>query len=236
VILLLPGLSEKQWIAGLKERLGCDDLTQLAAALLEKWEAALNDRATAHHPHIKTPAQLGALLTRIPPEEAAACLRDSLQKAMGDAHSIYAAIKSFGVERAATDLFRRAAVLCHLNSRDHEILNVSPAEHTVVRLPSPCGPGDAAIRSQLEDAFHELDTSCLIEDASPRERDITVMRTLVGWPMAIEQSNFALLTAYASCGELNHSPHLFGILPDEQDGQPLQTLTDLAAALRTMET
>ena len=235
VVLQLNSVSADEWIASLRERRRCADIRELAQQLAEMWESNLNEQAAVGYPHIKTPARLGSLLARMPSEESARCFRDVLRKSMGDEHSVYCSIDQYGVKRAAKKLLEKAAPLSHLSARDNELFQVWPADITVVRLPAPAGPSDADIRKRLEDAFLKLDPACLREDTAEGEREITVMRVNAGWPIAIDESNDALLIYYAKCADMGHPPHLFGVLPDVADGMPRTDLVSLVNELQQEE-
>jgi hypothetical protein len=117
--------------------------------------------------------------------------------------------------------------LCGLTSRDHIRLNVEPHRDVLVRLPRPRGAEDGEIAEQLREGFRELDPICqFLED--PLESEISVVRTLVGFPIGIEATNAALLQDYAASAAQGHRPHLFGLLPDSPDGRHLPQLLALA--------
>ena len=113
------------------------------------------------------------------------------------------------------ELYDRAGPLCHLDSRDHVRLNVETHRDLIVRLPHPRGADDAEIAEQLRAAFREFQPACqFLED--PSDIEITVVRTLVGFPIGIEATNFTLLIDYADSAAQGHHPHLFGLVPGDE--------------------
>jgi hypothetical protein len=146
---------------------------------------------------------------------------------LGDLHTVFTAVRAFGVALAAQELFDRAAPLCGLSSRDHIRLNVEPHRDLLVRMPQPRGAEDGEIAEQLCAAFRELDPVCrFIED--PSESEISAVRTLVGFPIGIEETNATLLHDYAESAKQGHRPHLYGLLPESPDGRHLPQLLVLA--------
>jgi len=61
-------------------------------------------------------------------------------------------------------------------------------------------------------------------EAPPGEREITVVRTILGYPYAIDSNSETLLTYYATAEDVRHRPHLFGVLPGSETGLPLAEL------------
>jgi len=157
------------------------------------------------------------------PGDVARTLRQLLHEIIGDASSVYSALRAKGIPAAVEDLFSRAAPLCRLRSRDRAIFNVEPAKKTVVRLPHPLGAEDQQTYEDLRDAFGVI-ANCECVDAPAGDREVIVVRTTVGWPAAIESNHETLLAYYATAEEVHHRPHLFSVVPGAETGQPIEEL------------
>jgi hypothetical protein len=193
----------------------------------DKLQLALDEIARTNHPLIHTPATMTELLTKLPPRTVSTCVGEVTSAFLGDLHNVYTAVKSFGIDRTAHELFERARPLCSLSSRDHIRLNIETHSDLIVRLPQPLGADDADVADRLREAFRDLQPACqFIED--PLESEVSAVRTLVGFPIGIEAANAALLYDYAESARQGHRPHLFGLLPDSPDGRHLPQLLSLA--------
>jgi hypothetical protein len=231
VLLEMETPDEAQLLVGIRDRHRCADRPALLQLFAEKLHLVLNETARQRHPFIHTPAMHTELLTRLPQRAVASGVTEVVANLLGDLHTVFTAVKSFGVRRAARELFERAAPLCSLSSRDHVNLNVEIHRDLIVRLPEARGPDDGEIAEQLRVAFRELQPTChFIEDRS--ETEVSAVRSIVGYPIGIDASNAALLYDYAESAGQGHRPHLFGFLPDSPDGKPLPQLIALAQHAR----
>lgn len=227
VLLELETPDEAQLLSGIRDRHRCGDRAALAALFSDRLEAALNETARTHHPFIRVPAVLTDLLTQMPPRDIAHVVGDVVGGMIGDAHTVYTAIRACGVPHVARELYERAAPLCSLSSRDHVLLNVETHCDLIVRLPQPRGAEDADIAERVREEFRDLNETCqFLED--PRDSEITIVRTLVGFPIGIEGSNAALLIDYLDSAAQGHHPHLFGLLPDSPHGEHVPQVLALA--------
>jgi hypothetical protein len=227
VILEMESPSESQLLAGIRDRHRCADTSALVQLFSEKLHLVLNETARQRYPLIRTPATMTELVVKLPPRETAAGVTEVVADLVGDLHTVYTAVRTFGVQRAARELYDRAAPLCSLSSRDHTQLNVEPHRDLIVRLPRPRGPEDGEIAERTREEFRDLQPACqILED--PLDTEITVVRTLVGFPIGIEATNAALLFDYAESARQGHRPHLVGLLPDSPRGEHLPQLLALA--------
>ncbi|MGA2797917.1 MAG: hypothetical protein ABSE63_10080 [Thermoguttaceae bacterium] len=227
VILEIETPDPVQLLAGIRDSHRCADHGALVLLFADKLHLMLNETARQRHPLIRTPAALTELVTKLPYAAVAAGVTDTIDHLLGDLHTVYTAVRSFGVSRTAQELYDRAAPLCGLSSRDHIRLNVETHRDVIIRLPQPRGPEDGEIAEQLREAFRELHPVCqFIED--PLESEISVVRTLVAFPIGIEATNAALLHDYAESAHQGHHPHLFGLLADSPAGRHLPQLLALA--------
>ena len=86
---------------------------------------------------------------------------------------------------------------------------------------------DEQVFLDLKTAFSAIDPGCLFADAGEDECDILCVRSLVGFPICVEETNVCLLEATATCAP--HPPFLFGLLAE--DGQPSEEIKHLYALL-----
>lgn len=228
-LVLLEGPDETTCTAALMQRLRCKDPASLADAMLERLESALRICVAKGHPSLSPTAPLGTLLAYVRPSELCDTFRTLVLDLIDGTQSVYVPIRARGTRRVAVDLFRKAAPLCNLSSRDHPRLNVTPVEYTLIRLPVPTAPADTAIRQEMIAALKELDKDCIVIDTEPDERAVVVTRTDVGWSIAFEESNHHLLQAYAACARLNHPVHLFDVCAEAVDGKPIAAFVELAS-------
>jgi hypothetical protein len=227
VLLELESPEHDQLLAGVRDRHHCEDRAALTALFTDRLQQRWNDTAQRRYPFIQTPATLVDLLTKMPARAAAHGVLDIVAEMIGDIHTVYTAVQTLGVRHVAQELFERSDPLTHLTSRDHVALNVETHRDVLVRLPLPRGADDAQIAEELREGFRELhQTVQFVDDAVDAE--ITVVRTLVGFPIAIEGGNEGLLIDYAAAARQGHRPHLFGILPNAPDGQAIPELLALA--------
>ncbi|NLY02147.1 MAG: hypothetical protein GXY83_39185 [Rhodopirellula sp.] len=229
-LLRLDGPTEEDLFVCLMERLDCENRRQLASRLLEKLTDRLNDLAKTRYPFIAVPAGPTTLFSRISPGDIAQMVRELLRETIGDAGSVYAAVHAYGVPQAVEELYGRAAPLCRLRGRDRAIFNVETASKMVARLPQPLGAEDQLTYQALRDAFHKL-PNCECVDAPAGDREIVVVRTVVGWPIAIDSNHETLLAYYATAEDVRHRPHLFGVVPESRTGLPIERLKKLFAAM-----
>ena len=227
VLLEIESPDEIQLLAGIRDHHRCTDTPALVQLFWEKLHLTLNEAARQRHPFIRTPASFTELLVKLSPRTTVAGVVEVVAELVGDLHTVYTAVRAFGVERATRELFDRAAPLCSLSSRDNIRLNVEPHRDLIVRLPRPRGPDDGDIAERLRHAFRSLQPACqFLEDRLDSE--ITVVRSLVGFPIGIEATNAALLFDYAESARQGHRPHLVGFLADAPRGQHLSQLLALA--------
>jgi hypothetical protein len=227
IVVELETPDQDQILAGMRDRHRCQDRKELAQRYTADLTAFLNEVARARHPHISVPATLAELVTQLPPRETAVAIGEVVARLIGDVHTVYTAIRGAGVERIARELFDRSSPLCQLDSRDHIRLNVETHRDLIVRLPLPRGADDAAIAEQLREAFRELQPACQFLD-DPIATEITVVRTLVGFPIGIEATNVFMVIEYGESAAQGHFPHLFGLLPEAPEGTHIPRLLALA--------
>lgn len=222
-LLRLDGPSEQDLLSCLMDKLGSQNRRELATRLIEKLTDRLNGLAKCRYPFIAVPAGTTTLLSRISPSDIAATLRELLRESIGDASSVYAAVRAAGPGHVVRQLYEKSAPLCRLRSRDRAVFKVETAKKMVVRLPLPLGAEDHQTHQDLRDAFGRIpNTECV--EAPPGEREITVVRTILGYPYAIDSNSETLLTYYATAEDVRHRPHLFGVLPGSETGLPLAEL------------
>ena len=227
VVLPLEGPDEKQVLAGLLGRAGCGDLGELAARLLDRYEARLRELAPLACPWLDAAAApLADLVGAIEVGHLAGAFVELVEESMGAGQTLYEVVAQFGVEKCAAFLYHRAEPTCHLSGRDIEQFNVCTTVLAIVRMPVPVGPRDHEIRAALTDAFRRLG-HCTFTEGPKSDRTLTVVRLQVGWPIGIEESNRALLERYLRSGEHGHRPHLIGVLPDSDLGLVSQRCQDL---------
>ncbi len=220
VVLHLEGPDAKQVLAGMIARNNCADLNEWASKFLELYEERLRERARTEYPWIDANnASLSDLVRIVEPQDLADEFGWLMQESVGTGHTLYELIDKYGVVRAAEYLYQRAQHTCQLGNRDIEALNVCPSEITLVRLPQPVGPKDQEIRNRLARVFQKLG-NCSVAEGAREQRDVTVVRLLMGWPIVIEQSNEPLHASYKRSAKRSHSPHLLGVIPDSSHGQP----------------
>lgn len=231
VFLELETPDQEQLLTGIRDRHRCEDRVQLIRLFGEKLQFALNEAANQRFPLVSTPATLVELLTQLPAREIGTGVLAVVAGMVGDIHTVYTAVRALGVVEAARELHDRAGPLCQLSSRDHVRLNVETHMDLVVRLPRPRGVDDAEIAEQLRDAFRDMQSTAqfVLDD---NDTEITVVRTLVGFPIGIEAGCEPMLIDYAASARQGHHPHLFGILAESPDGQPLPELLALAQTIR----
>lgn len=235
VILDLPGKTEAEIFAGIIERAQVRDRRSFVLRFIERLNLALSEEAVTESTALADGTSLGQLLVRLAPGRIADVFERLFEESLGEGHSLYEIVEKFGIEKLVADLLGRAEPLCHLNHRDIPQFNVTPVEHTVVRLPLPSGPRDKHIRTQVEVAFQRV-THCTVLDSAPGERDaITVTKVKVGWPLVIEAGNADLLMHYSRCDDLGHLPHLIGVLPFSKNGQAIGGYVDLARQLKSSQ-
>lgn len=218
VVIPLDGPDEREILAGMVAHQKCADLQEFSANLLSRFDARLHALAASRCPWIDVDAPLCRIVAAISPDEAAAEFASLIQESLGPGHTLYQVIDQHGVQQLASDLFERAAHTCHLRGRDNERFNVPTVQMTIVRLPQPVGAADFEVRQRLTIAFDELD-DCTITEGSPDDKDITVVRLHLGWPIAIEHNNPALLQRYVRSADSDHRPHLLGLLNDSVGGE-----------------
>jgi hypothetical protein len=226
VLLELAAPEPAEILAAIRNRFHCEDRAGLIRLFQDRLELKLEGAARARYPLITTPARLADYWTQMPLEEVATVVEEIVSELTAGLHSVYTAVRAFGVRQAAQELYERAAPLCGLSSRDHVGLNVEPHSDLVVRLPVRRSPDDEEVAEKLRAEFRLFAPAAqFVEEAVDSE--ITVIRTLVGFPIGIEEANAAMLADYAASSRQGHHPHLFDILPDT-DGRPLPQLVALA--------
>lgn len=233
VAVLLDGPDEREVLAGMVTREGCADLQELVGAQLIRLEKRLREVASLRYAWIgAADAPLARLLAAIDSGETAAEFMQLVVESLGSGHTLYQVIEQYGVQRLARELFQRAAHTCHLRGRDNELFNVSTVALSIVRLPQPIGPADFEIRQRLTVAFEQLG-DCTVTEGSPHDKEVTIVRIYIGWPLAIEQNNAALLERYRRSAESGHRPHLLGILDDAPNGEVSPRYIELAEKLNS---
>lgn len=237
VICELPGKTESEVLSGMIERAQLPDRHSFVVEFVERLQAVLQEEVSTEADTSVKQRCLGQLLVQLAPERILDLFEKLFEESLGTGHSLYEIVEQFGIEKLVDDLLQRAEPLCHLNQRDIEAFNVTPAVHTVVRLPVPIGPRDREIRSSLEGAFLTALRGSMpptILDSAPGERDaISVVTAKVGWPLLIEAGNLDLLLQYAKCERLGHFPHLIGILPEAPQGAVIDSYVELANRIQS---
>lgn len=230
VVVELEGTTSSEIIAGMMVRWHCKDQQQLSVEIGTRWEAKLRESAAAW---LQDDPPLGVLLTHLDPEVIAESFRQTVEESFGEGHSLYEIVERTGVTRIASELLDRAEPLCDLQSRDIEQFNITPYQVTIVRVPPVVGPRDTQIRDQLEAAFVKLTHGqCEFLAAAPSERHtLTVVRSIVGWPIAIEGGNPALLLEYSRACHAGHLPHLIGVTEGTKHGEGVAAYLQLAGSL-----
>ncbi len=230
VIVALDGPDEREILAGMVARQRCADLQELSTDLLSRFDARLHNLAASRYPWIEPDAPLPRLVAAIDPDEAGAEFVSLVRESLGSGHTLYQVIDQYGVRQLARELIERAAHTCHLRGRDNERFNVPTVPMTILRLPQPVGAADFDIRQRLDAAFRKLG-DCTVTNGSPDDKDVTVVRLDLGWPLAIEQNNPALLQRYVRSADSAHRPHLLGILDDSLGGEVSPRYRQLAETL-----
>jgi len=105
----------------------------------------------------------------------------------------------------------------------------------VARLPQPLGADDQQTYETVRDTFAAF-PNCECVDAPPGDREITVVRTILGWPIAIDSNHETLLKYYATAEDVRHLPHLFGVVPGSETGRPIERLKNLFDAIHATPT
>jgi hypothetical protein len=232
VDVVLSGPGKDELLATMKDRLKCADRRELVERYAEKLETALNQIAERRS-LIETPAKLVVLLRRLEPEIVADAIDMLARECLGEAHTVYASIRRDGVPMIAKQLFQLADVLVSFACRDHAHLMVEPRNDTIVRLPEPRGPDDQQIKEDLLGELTALSANNLtVQPAGLQEQEITVTRTVIGWPVGVLEDNDRLLVAYEQSAEDGHRPHLFGLLPGSELGQQDAATMSLAKHLK----
>lgn len=230
VILPLAGPSEQDILAGIVSELKCRDLGEVAVRLRERFEKQVRDFAAKSCPWVDTQgAAFSVVCGAVPAESLAQLFSDLVTAAMGTGHSLYEVIDQYGVKKVAEFLFHRAEPLCELQARNTGHFQISTTKMCIVRLPPPVGRRDPEIRARLEQAFRQL-TDCAFSNGSAVERDITVVRLELGWPISIEGQNDALLKRYVDSRNSGHRPHLVGFFEDSLNGDVRQRYVELSQA------
>lgn len=221
---------ESTLLAALMRRLDAPDAAAFDAALIERQADELRLLASQKYPLLSNRATFCELVSGIDPADVADELARLARRHLGAGQSVYASLRKYGIGRAARELFVAAEVLCDLGARDHAALTVTPAEHLLVRLPR-AGGEETQIREDLKTAFESIDKGAMFVEGAP-DSEVVVVRTLLGFPAAIDATNDILLAAYSDCGGIHHFPHLFGVLPNSRTGQPIAEVVQLGQRLQ----
>lgn len=227
VVMALQGPDEKEVVAGMIARNRCADVNQLAAFLLDAYEARLRQGVSRLCPYLDAnTAALPDIIRAVTPSALAEEFLRLVEESVGPGHTVYEVIAKHGVETVATFLYRRAAPTCHLGERDVEAFNISPVSLAIVRLPPTVGSRDSEIREALMAAFRKKG-NCTFTEGTASDRSVTAVRVHLGWPIGIAEENRSLLDRYLRSGERGHLPHLVKLVPDA----PLGTVSPAAKEL-----
>lgn len=223
VLLELPTVDLAQLLAGLKPSWTSHSRHGLQKTFVDQSLTALREHARLKHAHVQPAATWTELILQLPAQDIADVFGTVVAELIGDKHTVYSAIRAYGIEKAAYELFTRAAPLCDLSGRDHTALNIEVHQDVMVRMPEPRGPEDSATAEALRQAFQQFPGACQFH-TDQADSEISVLRTLVGFPIGVEQSNKAMLAAYQDSAKQGHHPHLVGILSESPDGRHLPQL------------
>ena len=227
----LPGKAPAEHIVAAKSHLQADDSAQLAMANLQRWQQRLQEVATQRYPHISADAPLNKFLSQMRTIDTATAFDLVARSAFQEHYSVYTAVQEQGIEAVARELIERSEAPINLGGRDRIALQVEPQQLTLVIDPPPRNASDARIRAEFHDACSRLSTGCRMIDAAPQSNDIVVCRLLAGFPAVILADNEYLLPIYARASEMNHPPHLVGVMPGTS-GEPLPRLVSAALTKR----
>jgi hypothetical protein len=227
----LAGPRESEVIGGQLARNQVREPQELAGLLLERLEHRLRQQLAREYPALAEHGELSQLLLQLPPQQITALYEQEFEEALGEGDTLYEIVEQHGSSAVVQALCQRAEPLCHLSSRDIPQFNVSPLKHSIVRLPRPCGPQDARIRGEIENLFHQH-LNCTVLEATGKDQEISILTVLLGWPIAIEEGNRALLEYYCRCEQTGHRPHLTGVLPGSEAGAVLPEYLQLGRTVR----
>ena len=222
-VIPLDGATESDFLSQMIARENVDGIAELAEMHLDALVVQLSGVAKEKYPHVDPDSGIGDLIARLPAEVIASTVTSIVVRSIGSIHTVYQAIKSRDIKTVAGELYDNSEVLVSLGGYRHEALHIQPIEQTLVRFPRRLGIDDEKTYLALRSAFADINPACLFVDAGPGEEDISCIRTLIGFPICVEETNDCLLEATANC--YPHPPFLFGLLTD--DGQPDEAIKRL---------
>lgn len=216
--LRIDGPSEGEVLAALRRRTECEDDMELAQKICDQLIQRLRRVGRSRKPAVLDTDMPAFVLLKLDAETIAAELKSIVAESLRGSYSTYEIVMRQGEDRAARQLFERAAPTIDVEGRDRAQLGVTMTYLTIVSFPKPDTDRDKRCAERMRDAFRAL-APCTFEELATADGEITVLRCAFGFPIGIEAQNRALLLRYAKAAARGHRPHLLGILPGSFAGQ-----------------
>ena len=222
---ILEGPSEERVLEVLSKEFSPNG-EELVAKVLETWIDTVAQEAAEEFGRVIAD-QPGQLLARINPAQGMLAFHRVIDQHLSEL-SLYATLRSVGIERFAEHLFAKAAPLVQMERQSVE-LGLEFIEAAVLVVPVPHGPEDGRTLAILKNAI-SAHGSVELRIAPNMRSQLRLTRTFSGFPAAVQSINRALSWAYAKSRDHHHFPHLIGIMRDSPDGRASEAAIHLSQA------
>lgn len=201
--ILLPGPAKEDILTSLLTHYVCADRLTLIAKLRAR---VLQDADNVVHDDTTEEVRVGARWL------------EAVYDGAHRAETLLSAIGRRNVEALIGELRSKTSPTVYLAGLDHERFNLNPLTICILRIPKAVVTSDAASYQDLVTEVERQIPGCRIVETDPLLGEVRMTRVRVGWIVGIEQSNLALLNAYAATAKAGHPPHLTEIVPDSVSG------------------
>lgn len=224
---VLQPKSAEAFEAALTTHFRCDSDQELTDAVRDQWYERLQQRAAVLAPAMEPTASIFRFMVAIPVEVVCDELIELIEDGASDALTIYTQVENAGVDVVAAELHRRAKPMVRLGAYEgSEEVNILPTHSSRITFPSPRNTRDGHVMAELKESFRRLDEQ--VEFAESSDREISVVRMVLNYPIGIDENNLDMLISYWRAAERGHLPHLIGFADGSTDGNAISCVLELA--------